>query len=125
MKISWMDGYEKYKTQPGYRKLVFKTIIEKMLVVLRNIDEIKILEKKYDSGNSKWCVKIAKSIAPNNQWAWDLPVIEECAYAIRCSEIATEQKNKPHRGNVETMIEIDNDDSIGDVSEERDLKIEI
>ena len=86
MRNQWLSGYNRYTTQPNYKKLVYKIIIQKILDGLKNIDTEKDLNKMYNNDSVR-CIKIAQDVAPNNTWAWDLSIIQDCAYAIHLDEI--------------------------------------
>ena len=95
VKTLWIDGYNKYKEQPDYKKLVYKFIIQELLDKLKDIDTETELKNRYNI-DSLWCLKRAKQIAPHNKWVWDLSIIQDCAYAIRLNEIERSVVNENH-----------------------------
>jgi len=109
METSWKTGYDKYKEAPEHRKIVFKTIIENLLVELDNkhISTIKALQNWYNNSGTECCSKMAKSVAPNNSWAWDLSIILECTCAMQCSKIYKAAKNKKKTNTGVKKIELD------------------
>lgn len=85
----WSNSIEQYTTLSKPQKLLFKCLIEKVLVKLKSIEDVEDLQYWYNNRGEEIYQQVAKEIAPHsdNKWIWELKLPLKCACFIKEKEL--------------------------------------